>query len=106
MNGLVAAPSLGRWMLYVSGVVLAFGNGLTQPATSAFVSKRAKPGEQGMTLGVNQSMSSLARATGPALAGAVYDALGIRSPFALACFGMFVALALVFPLHDPAPAPA
>ncbi len=104
--GLVAAPSLGRWMLYVSGIVLACGNGLTQPATSAFVSKRAKPGEQGMTLGVNQSMSSLARATGPALAGAVYDALGIRSPFALACFGMFVALALVFPLHDPAPAPA
>jgi len=100
-GGLAAAPSLGKWMLYVAGMVLATGNGLTQPSTSAFVSKRAKPGEQGATLGVNQSMSSLARATGPALAGLVYDRLGIRSPFVLATFGMLIALALVLPLRDP-----
>ena len=99
-GGITASPSVGRWLLYASGVVLAIGNGLTQPATSAFVSKRAKEGEQGVTLGVNQSMSSLARATGPALAGFVYDALGIRSPFALATVGMLLALLVAAPLHD------
>jgi TlyA family rRNA methyltransferase/putative hemolysin len=100
--GITAAPSFGQWMLYLSGIVLALGNGLTQPATSAFISKRAKSGEQGVTLGVNQSMSSLARATGPALAGFVYDALGIRSPFALGAVGMVVALVVALPLRDAA----
>lgn len=101
-GGITAAPSIGRWFLYVSGIVLAIGNGLTQPATSAFVSKRAKEGEQGVTLGVNQSMSSLARATGPALAGFVYDALGIRSPFALGAAGMVLAFLIALPLRDAA----
>jgi DHA1 family tetracycline resistance protein-like MFS transporter len=98
--GITVSPDFGQWMLYVAGIVLALGNGLTQPAISAFVSKRAKKGEQGTTLGVNQSMSSLARATGPALAGFVYDALGIRSPFALAVAGMLVALIVALPLRD------
>jgi len=97
---LAASASVGEWLLYAAGILLALGNGLSQPATSAFVSKRAKEGEQGATLGVNQSMSSLARATGPALAGFVYDALGIRSPFVLGAAGMVLAFVVALPLRD------
>jgi len=101
--GISASPNLGKWSLYVSCVILALGNGLTQPSVSAFVSKRAKEGAQGTTLGVSQSISSLARVLGPALAGYVYgSALGMRSPFVLGLVGMLLALVVAFPLHDPA----
>ncbi len=101
--GITFAPSVGLWFLYVSCVVLALGNGLSQPSISAFVSKHASSTEQGATLGVAQSMSSLARVVGPALAGLAYDsALGIRSPFALGCLGMLGALVIAWPLRDPA----
>jgi MFS family permease len=100
--GITASPSVGIWLLYVSCVVLAIGNGLTQPSVSAFVSKQATASEQGSTLGVTQSMSSLARVVGPALAGFVYDsALGMRSPFALGCVGMIGAFVIARPLRDP-----
>jgi len=100
-GGLAASPSVGRWFLYASAMVLAVGNGLSQPAVSAYVSKCADPAAQGSTLGVAQSMSSLARVFGPALAGALYgSALGVRSPFALACVGTAVSLLLALPLRD------
>jgi MFS transporter, DHA1 family, tetracycline resistance protein len=94
--GLVLAPSLGRWMLYASGGVLAVGNGLTQPSIAAYVSKRADPAAQGATLGTNQAASSLARVFGPALGGFFYGATGPRSPYLAAAIGM--AIALVFTL--------
>ena len=101
-GGLAASPTIGRWFLYASAMVLAVGNGLSQPAVSAFVSKCADPSAQGSTLGVAQSMSSLARVFGPALAGALYgSALGVRSPFAFGCVGAAAALLLALPLRDP-----
>lgn len=99
--GIALSPNVGQWFLYVSGIVLALGNGLSQPATSAFVSKRAKSGEQGTTLGVAQSASSLARVFGPALAGLAYGSrLGMRSPYTLGCVGMLVAFLVALPLRD------
>ncbi len=99
--GLALSPNVGQWFLYVSGIVLAFGNGLSQPSTSAFVSKRAKEGEQGATLGVSQSASSLARVFGPALAGLAYGSrLGMRSPYTLGCVGMLLAIVVALPLRD------
>ncbi len=99
--GLAASPSAGKWLLYASSMLLAVGNGLSQPGTSAFISKQASATDQGATLGVAQSMSSLARVFGPALAGLVYDSvLGARAPYALGCVGMIVAFAVAFPLRD------
>ncbi len=93
--GLVGAGSIGsRAALYASGGLLALGNGLTQPTTSAFISRRAPPDRQGGTLGTNQSLASLARSFGPALGGWLYANLGPRAPYAVASTGMFVALAL------------
>ena len=93
--GLVVAGTAGsRAMLFASGGLLALGNGLTQPTTSAFISRRAPPDRQGGTLGTNQSFASLARTFGPALGGWLYGSVGARAPYTAAAFGMLAALAL------------
>jgi MFS family permease len=93
--GLVAAGSLASpALLLTSGGVLALGNGLTQPSTSAFISRRAPVDRQGGTLATNQSFASLARTFGPALGGWLYANLSPRAPYAVAAAGMMVAFAL------------
>ncbi|HEY3816685.1 MAG TPA: MFS transporter [Polyangiaceae bacterium] len=98
--GLVAAATLGaRPLLYASGALLALGNGLTQPTTSAFISRRAPADQQGGTLGTNQSFASLARTFGPAFGGWLYGNLGVRAPYAAASLGMVLAFALAMRLR-------
>jgi MFS family permease len=101
---LALAPTLGRVMLYVGGGTLALGNGLTQPSVAAYVSKRADPRAQGNTLGTNQSVSSLARVFGPAFAGWIYGALGIRWPYIFASVGMLLATLVALSLPSTAKA--
>ena len=91
-GGIAWSPAAGIWALFVSMGLLAVGNGLSAPSTSAFVSKRADPKAQGNTLGTNQSASSLARTFGPALGGWLYGEIGPRSPYLSAAAGMVVAL--------------
>jgi MFS family permease len=90
-----AAPDLGRAALYVAGALAAFGNGISQPSVSAFVSKRADASEQGAVLGANQAVASLARMFGPAIGGALYTYLGLRAPYLSGALGMAVALVLI-----------
>ena len=107
--GVAWAPSLGLYALYVSMGLLAVGNGLTQPSTSTYVSKRADPRAQGNALGTNQSASSLARTLGPALGGWLYGEYGPRSPYITAAAGMVFALVFALGLdraRTPAVAPA
>jgi MFS family permease len=99
-GGFVGASGVGSHaMLYASGGLLAVGNGLTQPATSAFISRRAPPDRQGATLGTNQSFASLARTFGPAVGGWLYANVGARAPYSAASAGMAVALALAMGLR-------
>jgi DHA1 family tetracycline resistance protein-like MFS transporter len=98
--GFVVAATLdARPLLYASGALLALGNGLTQPTTSAYISKRAPADQQGGTLGTNQSFASLARTFGPALGGWLYGSLGVRAPYAAASLGMVLAFALALRLR-------
>jgi MFS family permease len=100
----VAAAAAERAILYGSGALLALGNGLTQPSTSAFISRRAPEDRQGGTLGVNQSFASLARTFGPALGGWLYGSLGVRAPYTAASLGMVIALGFALGLRgSPAP---
>jgi MFS family permease len=93
--GFVAsATANSRTMLYGAGALLALGNGLTQPTTSAFISRRAPPDAQGGALGTNQSIASLARTIGPGLGGWLYANLGTRAPYGAASVGMVLAFAL------------
>lgn len=98
--GFCAAPTLGRWFLYVAGMVLAIGNGLTQPNTSAYVSKRASVQNQGAMLGVSQSFASLARVFGPATGGLLYTTLGPLAPYFASTAFMSVAFLLALRLTE------
>ena len=102
--GFVAAgTTASRAMLYASGALLALGNGLSQPSTSAYVSKCAPPEQQGEALGTYQSFASLARTFGPAMGGYLYGSLGARMPYAAAAGGMVVAFVVALGLRAHAP---
>jgi DHA1 family tetracycline resistance protein-like MFS transporter len=100
--GLVTAGAHGtHFLLFASGGLLALGNGLTQPSTAAFISRRAPADRQGATLGTNQSLSSLARTFGPAAGGWLYANAGARAPYTAASIGMVFAFALAMGLRRP-----
>ncbi len=62
------------WLLLLAVLaVLSVGSGLTRPPLFGLMSNLTAAGEQGFTLGVAQSMGSLARITGPVFASAFYD---------------------------------
>ena len=62
-------------------IVLGFGNGLNNAMTLGLISQNVSRDEQGGVLGINQSLSSLARFLGPLWGGFIYDKLDYHSPF-------------------------
>lgn len=85
--------SQGVPTLVVASIVAATGTALHMPSISSYVSRSVTANTQGGTLGLMQSGSALARATGPVLWGVLYDALGLRVPFligAIALAGLLV----------------
>jgi len=61
--------------------LLSFGGGILQPTILSMISTIAPDTEQGITLGTNQSMSSLARVLGPFWGGFAFQYLGYQWPF-------------------------
>jgi MFS family permease len=59
--------------LLVGSVLLAAGSGLYGPSLSALLSRSVGGDEQGRTLGIGQSLGSLGRVLGPAVAGALFE---------------------------------
>jgi MFS family permease len=58
----------GLLALLIGGGLFSIGNSLSAPSLTSLASRSVGPGEQGGVLGVTQSVASLARALGPALA--------------------------------------
>jgi len=58
----------GLLALLIGGGLFSIGNSLSSPSLTSLASKSVGPAEQGSVLGVTQSVASLARAVGPALA--------------------------------------
>lgn len=79
--GLALAPSWG--FVVVACLVLPIGFGLNNPSLSSLLSRAAPAAEQGSYLGLNQSVSSLARMAGPLTAGFVFARFGPTSPFVM-----------------------
>jgi DHA1 family tetracycline resistance protein-like MFS transporter len=61
-------PAIGVLGILLTGAVSAIGNALNAPTLTSLASKSASASEQGAILGVTQSVASLARAVGPAIA--------------------------------------
>lgn len=67
------------WMLYLLIPFMAVSNGLTMPTYNASVSNSARQDEQGEVMGMSQSVSSLAMAIPPLIAGIIVQ-WGIEVP--------------------------
>jgi MFS transporter, DHA1 family, tetracycline resistance protein len=81
-NGLLFAP-LCHSIPPLLGVLalLAVGSGLCGPALQSLISRRTDAADQGGVLGLNQSLSSLARVVGPVTAGFVFGRFGPSAPW-------------------------
>jgi multidrug resistance protein len=83
------------WGVVIAGCALMpFGFGLNGPALNGLISRAAPSDSQGGYLGLNQSILSLARMTGPPCAGLLFDHLSPRAPFLFAA-GVLVGAAML-----------
>jgi MFS family permease len=90
------------WLLYVGLALLALGSGLVNPSTTGLISLYAGAEEQGRVLGIFRSLSALARAFTPVLAGIVFWRYGGTSVFVAAAVLALLALGLSTKLPKPA----
>ena len=83
--GLATLPlTQNFWELGAAVLLIPVGTALLFPTTTSLVSHCAPPEQIGMTLGVQQAFGGVARMLGPLWAGAVFQHVGIRTPFWLA----------------------
>jgi len=69
--GLGLAQSVG--MLLVVSTIASFGNGVLRPALTSLITQQAGRHEQGVVLGLTQSMTSLASIVAPIVAGLLIE---------------------------------
>ncbi|RYZ66064.1 MAG: MFS transporter, partial [Proteobacteria bacterium] len=70
---LILATSFHLSTLLIAATVSAFGTAVLRPALTALISKQTPPEHQGLTLGLSQSMNSVAQIFAPILAGAMIE---------------------------------
>ena len=91
--GLVPLAPTVPLLAAVTGL-LALGMGFNSPSLLSSISQLADARDQGSTLGVSQSLGSLARIIGPMWGGWVFDQFGIGFPFFTSAGLMLTACAL------------
>lgn len=75
--------------------ILALGNGLMRPPNLGLISQLTPPEDQGLVMGVTNSLSSLGRILGPIIGGIFYQQIAQNSPFWLASALVFIAVVLL-----------
>ncbi len=104
MVGFICLPfAKSVWVLLVLLGVLGIGSGLNTPTLMSLVSTSTDESLQGGILGVNRSVSSLARILGPLWGGWTYGALGMNWPYWSAGVVLFFAVLLALPLWQSKP---
>jgi len=98
MASLAMIPYAGTFLgLAIVSVVLSYGTGTFQPTVLSLISEVTSESEQGITLGMNQSLSSFARVLGPLWGGFAFEYLGYPFPFLTgAVFTFIIFLLTVF----------
>ena len=82
MIALAMIPYAGTFLgLAIVSMVLSYGTGTFQPTVLSLISEVTSETEQGITLGMNQSLSSFARVLGPLWGGFAFEYLGYPFPF-------------------------
>jgi multidrug resistance protein len=79
---LALIPFAGSFLgLSIVGIFLSYGTGTFQPTVLSLISEVSSETEQGITMGINQSLSSFARVLGPLWGGFAFEYLGYPFPF-------------------------
>ena len=65
--------SFGIGSLLLAATIASFGTGVLRPALTSLITQQVSRSEQGVVLGLNQSLLSIAQIVGPAMAGALID---------------------------------
>lgn len=73
--------STSALFLYISTMVYAIGTGANTPTSLSLISQNTSRQDQGTVLGINQSISSLARVLGPMTGSFFFQHLGHKWPF-------------------------
>jgi MFS transporter, DHA1 family, tetracycline resistance protein len=102
--GLATLPYGGSTAgLYGACVPLALGSGLTNPALSSLLSRRARDEDQGGTLGMGQSAAALGRIAGPISATSAYDHVWFAAPYLGGAALLLLTAAVGLTLRSPTP---
>lgn len=101
--GLFVLAASTVWpMLFLALFLLAFGQGIATPSTTALVTEAAPPDRRGEALGYQQSVSAFARIAGPITAGLLFDGVNAGTPYVIGGVLFFVALVAVWPVTSSA----
>ncbi len=76
--------------------IMSIGTGILQPVVLSMISKFSPQDRQGAILGINQSISALARVFGPLWGGWTFQYLGYEFPFITGAFFTFISFGLIF----------
>lgn len=90
-------------VMAVAVTLLGLGSGLVNPALTGSVSLVADKSEQGVVMGVNQSLAALSRILGPALGGWFYRDIGAPWPFWVAGIFSFIGLLVALTVYKALP---
>ncbi|MEY2522541.1 MAG: transporter, family, tetracycline resistance protein, partial [Ilumatobacteraceae bacterium] len=82
-------------VLIVALVLLAIGQGVASPSITSLVTQHAPPERRGEALGFQQSANAVGRVLGPPAAGAMFDRVGIWSPYVAGSVLCVLAMGLV-----------
>jgi MFS transporter, DHA1 family, tetracycline resistance protein len=94
MLGVPLAGNTGSYaLLFVPSGLLAIGSALYSPPLNASLSRAVSDHEQGGIMGIGQSVSSLARVLGPAVAGAMFE-ITRDLPYHVGGIGLILAVVL------------
>lgn len=91
------------WIAAVAVTLLGIGVGIANPSLSGSISLLTPKEEQGGAMGVNQSLSALARIIGPVLGGWFYRDVSRGSPFLVAGGLAFLGLVFAFLIFQKLP---
>jgi DHA1 family tetracycline resistance protein-like MFS transporter len=102
----IIALAHGSGMLYGGLFLMAVGSALAMPSLSSLVSRYAPGDRQGLALGSNRSIASLARAVGPIASALLYWKIGSGASYGVGAVLFLVPLVLCLrlpPPSDPVP---
>lgn len=111
--GIALIPFSHDLLVLIAAMTIAgYGFSLISPALNSLISLQVGEEDQGTTMGVTRSATTLARVAGPAVAGALFGFLGKDSPYFFGAAVMAVVMVLAwrarprFPREVPEPTPA